>query len=85
MGPLTCAIKASPTAGSAGLFSPGGEDALVPVWDRGTVPQLYSVHAAERSVRLVSALFPFRGSAFADFSGRFEPFYQRENSARHER
>lgn len=59
-------------------FAQRGEDAFVLVWDGGTVPRLYSVHAAERSVRLVSALFPVTGSAFADFSGRFEPFYRHD-------
>lgn len=57
-------------------FATRGEDAFVLVWDGGMVPRLYEVRAAERSVTLVSALFPITGNAFADFSGRFDPFYR---------
>jgi carbamoyltransferase len=55
-------------------FAVRGEDALALVWDGGIVPRLYEVHAATREVKLVSALLPFMGNVFADFSAAFEPF-----------
>jgi carbamoyltransferase len=57
-------------------FAARGEDALVLVWDGGTVPRLYEVTARDRTVRAVASLLPLTGDIFGEFSSRFEPFYQ---------
>ena len=58
----------------ASPFAAAGEDALVLVWDGGTVPRLYRVRAATREVTLVSALLPVTGNSFADFCSQFGPY-----------
>ncbi len=57
-------------------FAARGEDALVLVWDGGTVPRLYEVTARDRSVRAVTSLLPLTGDIFGEFSSRFEPFWK---------
>jgi carbamoyltransferase len=57
-------------------FAARGEDALVMVWDGGTVPRLYEVTARDRNVRAVTSLLPLTGDIFGEFSSRFEPFYR---------
>jgi carbamoyltransferase len=53
-----------------------GEDALVLVWDGGTVPRLYAVTAATRTVRPLTALLPITGDMFGEFSSHLEPFFR---------
>ena len=55
-------------------FATRGEDALVLVWDGGTVPRLYHVEARTRTVTAVSSLLPITGNSFALFSSQFDPF-----------
>ncbi|MET8877002.1 carbamoyltransferase N-terminal domain-containing protein [Nocardia sp. NPDC004604] len=55
-------------------FAARGEDAMVLVWDGGSVPRLYHVKAATREVAPVANLFPIYGGCLADFSSQFEPF-----------
>jgi carbamoyltransferase len=55
-------------------FAQRGEDALILVWDGGTVPRLYEVEARHASVRLVAPLLPVPGNVLADFSSHFTPF-----------
>jgi carbamoyltransferase len=57
-------------------FAARGEDALVLVWDGGTVPRLYEVIAQDRTVRAVTSVLPLTGDIFGEFSSRFEPFYK---------
>ncbi|WP_433527414.1 carbamoyltransferase N-terminal domain-containing protein [Nocardia pseudovaccinii] len=55
-------------------FAERGEDALVLVWDGGTVARVYHVAAAARKVRSVAVVLPIVGNSFTYFSARFEPF-----------
>jgi carbamoyltransferase len=55
-------------------FAARGEDALVLVWDGGTVPRLYAVRAATGDVRPVTDLLPVTGDSFGEFSAHFGPF-----------
>jgi carbamoyltransferase len=57
-------------------FAARGEDALVLIWDGGTVPRLYDVQARTRTVTPVAALLPVTGDSFGEFSSRFDPFYK---------
>lgn len=57
-------------------FAARGEDALVLVWDGGTVPRLYAVTAATRTVRPLTALLPITGDMFGEFSSHLEPFFR---------
>jgi carbamoyltransferase len=57
-------------------FAARGEDALVLVWDGGTVPRLYEVSARERTIRAVTSVLSLTGDIFGEFSSRFEPFYK---------
>lgn len=61
-------------------FAARAEDALVLVWDGGTVPRLYSVEAATRRVAAVVDLLPISGNAFGDFSAHFWPFVRIDDS-----
>jgi carbamoyltransferase len=58
----------------ASPFAARAEDALVLVWDGGTVPRLYEVKSANRSVFPIAALMPLTGNSFGDFSWQFGPF-----------
>jgi carbamoyltransferase len=60
---------------SSSPFAARGEDALVLVWDGGTVPRLYEVTARNHAVRAVASVLPLTGDIFGEFSSRFEPFY----------
>lgn len=55
-------------------FAARQENALVLVWDGGTVPRLYHVDIWARTIATVSALLPITGNSFADFSANFGPF-----------
>src|SRR5579863_4491795 len=55
-------------------FAARGDDALVLVWDGGTVPRLYQVTARDQTVKLAAALLPLTGDIFGEFSSHFEPF-----------
>jgi carbamoyltransferase len=55
-------------------FAARGEDALVLVWDGGTVPRLYEVEAESRTIKSVAELLPITGDSFGEFSAHFEPF-----------
>jgi carbamoyltransferase len=57
-------------------FATRGENALVLVWDGGTVPRLYHVEAETRTVTPVATLFPLTGDIFGEFSARFDPFFK---------
>jgi carbamoyltransferase len=57
-------------------FAARGEDALVLVWDGGTVPRLYDVQAKTRAVTPVAALLPITGDSFGEFSSQFDPFFK---------
>lgn len=57
-------------------FAVRGEDALVLVWDGGTVPRLYEVTASTRAVRPLAALLPITGDMFGEFSSHLEPFFR---------
>jgi carbamoyltransferase len=70
-------------------FAARGEDALVLVWDGGTVPRLYHVEAETRIVTAVAALFPITGDSFGEFCSQFDPFlkntdgFSADESVRH--
>lgn len=55
-------------------FAARGEDAFVLVWDGGTVPRLYAVTAATRTVRWLTDLLPLTGDIFGEFSSHLDPF-----------
>ena len=55
-------------------FAARGEDALVLVWDGGTVPRLYAVQANTRTVTPAAALLPVTGDSFGEFSSQLDPF-----------
>jgi carbamoyltransferase len=55
-------------------FAARGENALVLVWDGGTVPRLYNVEAEARTVTGVAVLTPITGDSFGEFSSQFDPF-----------
>ncbi|MBF6228757.1 hypothetical protein IU470_27110 [Nocardia abscessus] len=55
-------------------FAMRGEDALVLVWDGGTVARAYHVAAASRVVHSVATVLPLVGNTFTHFSSHFEPF-----------
>jgi carbamoyltransferase len=57
-------------------FAARGEDALVLVWDGGTVPRLYEVTARPRLVRPLTALLPITGDIFGEFSSHLDPFFR---------
>jgi len=57
-------------------FAARGEDALVLVWDGGTVPRLYKVEAQTRTVAAVATLLPITGDTFGEFSSHFDPFFK---------
>lgn len=57
-------------------FAARGEDALVLVWDGGTVPRLYSVTAATRTVRWLTDLLPITGDIFGELSSHLDPFFR---------
>jgi carbamoyltransferase len=61
-------------------FAACGEDALVLVWDGGTVPRLYAVTAATRTVRWLTDLLPITGDIFGEFSSHLDPFFRDTNS-----
>ena len=56
-------------------FAGRGEDALVLVWDGGTVPRLYWVAARDLTVTPLAPLLPITGDIFGEFSSHFEPFF----------
>jgi carbamoyltransferase len=60
-------------------FAARGEDALVLVWDGGTVPRLYEVRARARTVRPLTALLPITGDIFGEFSSHLDPFFRDTN------
>jgi carbamoyltransferase len=60
-------------------FAVRGEDALVLVWDGGTVPRLYAVTAVTRTVRWLTDLLPITGDAFGEFSSHLDPFFRDTN------
>src|SRR5262249_1257707 len=49
------------------------------VWDGGTVPRLYAVTAATRTVRWLTDLLPITGDIFGEFSSHLEPFFRDTN------
>jgi carbamoyltransferase len=55
-------------------FAAHGDDALVLVWDGGTVPRLYQVTARDQTVHAAAALLPLTGDIFGEVSSHFEPF-----------
>jgi carbamoyltransferase len=55
-------------------FAARGEDALVLVWDGGSVPCLYSVEAGTRTITPIAVLLPITGDSFGEFSSHFDPF-----------
>ncbi|MEU0501921.1 carbamoyltransferase N-terminal domain-containing protein [Nocardia sp. NPDC005998] len=55
-------------------FAARNEDALVLVWDGGTVARLYHVAPAARTVRAVATVLPIVGNSFTYFSSHFGPF-----------
>jgi carbamoyltransferase len=55
-------------------FAARGEDALVLVWDGGSVPRLYDVEAKTRTITPVAALLSITGDSFGEFSSHFDPF-----------
>jgi carbamoyltransferase len=57
-------------------FAARGEDALVLVWDGGTVPRLYAVTAAAGTVRPLTDLLPITGDMFGEFSSHLDPFFR---------
>src|SRR3954451_6465108 len=57
-------------------FAARGEDALVLVWDGGTVPRLYAVTAATGTVRPLTDLLPITGDMFGEFSSHLDPFFR---------
>jgi carbamoyltransferase len=57
-------------------FAARGEDALVLVWDGGTVPRLYAVTAETRTVLPLADLLPITGDMFGEFSSHHEPFFR---------
>jgi carbamoyltransferase len=60
----------------ASPFAARGENALVLVWDGGTVPRLYQVAARDRTVTSLAPLLPITGDIFGEFSSHFEPFFR---------
>jgi carbamoyltransferase len=60
-------------------FAVRGEDAFVLVWDGGTVPRLYAVMAATRTVRWLTDLLPITGDIFGEFSSHLDPFCRDTN------
>jgi carbamoyltransferase len=57
-------------------FAVRSEDALVLVWDGGSVPRLYEVTARTGAVRAVTALLPITGDIFGEFSSHLDPFFR---------
>lgn len=55
-------------------FATRGEDALVVVWDGGTVARVYHVMATTRTVRPVATALPIVGNSFTYFCSNFGPF-----------
>jgi carbamoyltransferase len=56
-------------------FAARGEDALVLVWDGGTVPRPYHVAARNLTATSLAPLLPVTGDIFGEFSSHFEPFF----------